>query len=100
MRKLFVRCSVLRVTAFIAISCAPLANAAQRETISTYPSRPVRLIVTYAPGAGTDTTARAIAGKLAQQWGQQVVVDNRTGGGGALGIEYTANANPDGYTLG
>jgi tripartite-type tricarboxylate transporter receptor subunit TctC len=60
----------------------------------------VRFIVTYAPGAGTDTTARTIAARLAQQWGQQVVVDNRTGGGGAVGIEYTANANPDGYTIG
>ena len=101
MRKpLLLHRSVVCFSTVIAISCALPAYATQRDTITTYPSRPVRLIVTYAPGAGTDTTARAIAVKLAQRWGQQVVVDNRTGGGGALGIEYTANANPDGYTLG
>jgi tripartite-type tricarboxylate transporter receptor subunit TctC len=76
------------------------AHAAQTAPAAAYPSKAIRLIVPYAPGAGTDTTARAIAAKLAQQWGQQVVVDNRTGGGGAVGIEYTANANPDGYTIG
>ena len=79
---------------------APALHAAQSDRSAAYPARPVRFIVTYAPGAGTDTTARTIAARLAQQWGQQIVVDNRTGGGGAVGIEYTANANPDGYTIG
>jgi tripartite-type tricarboxylate transporter receptor subunit TctC len=73
---------------------------AAQVDVARYPSKPIRFVVPYAPGAGTDTTARTIAAKLAQQWGQQVVVDNRTGGGGAAGIEYTANANPDGYTMG
>ena len=77
---------------------APPLHAAQSDP--SYPTRPIRFIVPYAPGAGTDTTARTIAARLAQQWGHQVVVDNRTGGGGAVGIEYTANANPDGYTIG
>ena len=59
----------------------------------------MRFIVPFAPGAGTDTTARTIAQKLAEKWGQQVVVDNRTGAGGAIGVDFTAKANPDGYTI-
>jgi tripartite-type tricarboxylate transporter receptor subunit TctC len=96
---------VARVLVCGALACAgtptavPVA-AAQRDPAAPYPSKPIRFIVPYAPGAGTDTTARTIGAKLAQLWGQQVVVDNRTGGGGAVGIEYTANANPDGHTLG
>jgi tripartite-type tricarboxylate transporter receptor subunit TctC len=90
----------------IAFSCsaialfAPALYAAQSDASSSYPSRPVRFIVPYAPGAGTDTTARTIAAKLSERWAQQVVVDNRAGGGGHVGIEYTAKANPDGYTIG
>ena len=84
----------------IASILPPALYAAQGDPAASYPAKPVRFIVPYAPGAGTDTTARAIGAKLAQQWGHQVVVDNRTGGGGAVGIEYTANANPDGYTIG
>jgi tripartite-type tricarboxylate transporter receptor subunit TctC len=79
---------------------APALHAAQSDASSSYPSRPVRFIVPYAPGAGTDTTARTIAAKLSERWAQQVVVDNRAGGGGHVGIEYTAKANPDGYTIG
>jgi len=90
------RVVVLGAALFVAASPT---HAAPVDAAS-YPSKAVRFIVPYAPGAGTDTTARTIAAKLAQRWGQQVVVDNRTGGGGAVGIEYTANANPDGYTIG
>jgi tripartite-type tricarboxylate transporter receptor subunit TctC len=90
---------------FAAASCAvallaPSVIAAQNEAASSYPSRPVRFIVPYAPGAGTDTTARTLAAKLSERWAQQVIVDNRAGGGGHIGIEYTAKANPDGYTIG
>ena len=97
---MFTACSRYLLVLCGAVLFAPAPQAAQSERAGPYPSRPVRFIVTYAPGAGTDTTARTIAARLAQQWGQQVVVDNRTGGGGAVGIEYTANANPDGYTIG
>jgi tripartite-type tricarboxylate transporter receptor subunit TctC len=83
-----------------AVFLAPSLYAAQSEKPITYPTRPVRFIVPYAPGAGTDTTARTIAAKLSERWGQQVVVDNRAGGGGHIGIETTAYANPDGYTIG
>ena len=89
----------LFIVALATVTPTPL-QAAQADAATTYPSRAIRFIVPYAPGAGTDTTARTIGAKLSQRWAQQVVVDNRTGGGGAVGIEYTANANPDGYTIG
>jgi tripartite-type tricarboxylate transporter receptor subunit TctC len=81
--------------AFIA---APL-YAAQADPATGYPSKPIRFIVPFSPGAGTDTTARTIAQKLGDKWGQQAVVDNRTGAGGAIGVDFTAKANPDGYTI-
>jgi tripartite-type tricarboxylate transporter receptor subunit TctC len=73
--------------------------AAQTDGARDYPGRPVRFIVPFAPGAGTDTTARTIAQKLSDTWGQQVVVDNRTGAAGAIGVDLTAKAIPDGYTI-
>jgi tripartite-type tricarboxylate transporter receptor subunit TctC len=64
-----------------------------------YPSRPVRLILPFPPGGGTDATARIIAPKLAGYIGQQVVVENRPGGGANIGAEIAAKSPPDGYTL-
>ena len=65
----------------------------------TYPSKPVRLIVPFAPGGAADIIGRIIATQLAQQLGEQIVVDNRAGAGGALGAEIATKAKPDGYTL-
>ena len=65
----------------------------------TYPDKPVRLIVPVAPGGGADITARAIAQKLSAAWNQQVIVDNRAGAGGTVGLDIGAHATPDGYTL-
>jgi tripartite-type tricarboxylate transporter receptor subunit TctC len=65
-----------------------------------YPNRPVRLIVPQAPGSASDTVARIIAGELTTYLRQQVVVDNRPGGALLLGLELTAKAPPDGYTIG
>ena len=85
-----------------ALACAVAAQplvAAQPDSAKDYPNKPVRFIVPFAPGAGTDTTARTIAQKLSDAWGQQVVVDNRTGAAGAIGVDLTAKAIPDGYTI-
>ena len=64
-----------------------------------YPAKPVRLIVPFAPGGGTDITARAIALKLTEAWGQPVVTDNRAGANGTIGVDLAAKAPADGYTL-
>ena len=87
------------IGACIAAAIAAPLHAAQSDTVAGYPNKPIRMIVPFSPGAGTDTTARTIAQKLGEKWGHQVVVDNRTGAGGAIGVDFTAKANPDGYTI-
>jgi tripartite-type tricarboxylate transporter receptor subunit TctC len=64
-----------------------------------FPSRALRLIVPFAPGGGADISARVIAAKLTERLGQQVLVDNRPGGGGNVGVDLASKAPPDGYTL-
>jgi len=64
-----------------------------------WPSKPIKLVVTFAPGGGADFVGRAIGGKLTESLGQPVVVDNRAGGGGLIGNEIVAKATPDGNTL-
>jgi len=65
----------------------------------TYPSRPVKIIVPFTPGSATDVMARIVGERLNAAWGQPVVVENRPGAGGTIGIRDTARAEPDGYTL-
>ena len=73
--------------------------AAAADVAKDYPSRPIRFVVPFSPGAGTDTTARTIAAKLSERWKQQVIADNRASGAGTVGVETTKNAIPDGYTI-
>jgi tripartite-type tricarboxylate transporter receptor subunit TctC len=81
------------------LCAAPAITLAASTQPDAYPNRPIRFVVPFVAGAGTDTTARLIAGKLSEMWGQQVVVDNRTGATGAIGVDITAHAAPDGYTI-
>ena len=64
-----------------------------------YPTKPVRVIVPFPPGAGADITARIFTPKLAEALGQQFIVDNRAGAAGQIGAEIAAHTSPDGYTL-
>ncbi|MCC6531900.1 MAG: tripartite tricarboxylate transporter substrate binding protein [Burkholderiales bacterium] len=64
-----------------------------------YPGKPVRLVLPYPPGGGTDTIARPLAQRLSESMGQQVLVDNRGGGGGSIGMEHVAKSPADGYTI-
>ena len=82
-----------------ALALAVLSSAHDAAAQGAYPSRPVRLIVPSAPGGGTDFTARTLAQKLTESLGQTVIVDNRAGAAGNIGVEIAAKSSPDGYTL-
>src|SRR5688572_31497250 len=64
-----------------------------------YPVKPIRLIVGFTPGGSDDLVGRMVAGRITERLGQTVIVDNRPGAGGNVGVEMTARATPDGYTI-
>ena len=75
-------------------------TATAAEVQQKYPNRPIRMLVPFSAGSGTDILARIVGQKFSETWGQQVVVDNRPGGATVIGSELVAKANPDGHTLG
>jgi tripartite-type tricarboxylate transporter receptor subunit TctC len=85
----------INLAAIIALAVASSAFA----QADAYPNKPIRWVIPFAPGGGTDMVARPIAGKLTDRLGQQILYDNRGGGGGVIAGEIVAHANPDGYTL-
>lgn len=88
---------VIRMRAmFHLVLLASLAGAAAAQN---WPARPVRLLVTLPPGTSIDITARLLADRATRTWGQQVIVDNRSGGQSVIGTQIAARSSPDGYTL-
>jgi tripartite-type tricarboxylate transporter receptor subunit TctC len=71
----------------------------QQNAAASYPSKPIRILVGFAPGGGSDILSRTIGQKMSERWGQAVVTDNRAGAGGTIALELAAKAPPDGYTL-
>jgi tripartite-type tricarboxylate transporter receptor subunit TctC len=83
----------------LAIVLANLALCAQSAVAQDYPTKPIHLLVPYAPGGPADIAARLVGAKLTEAWGQQVVVENKPGGNGFIAMSAAAKAAPDGYTL-
>ena len=88
--------TLLGATLAIAFACCVQAYAASAPA---FPSKPIRFVVPFAPGGSTDTLARTLGQKISEGLGQQVVIDNRTGANGNIGMEIVANAPPDGHTI-
>lgn len=82
-----------------ALAACMLLGFAGAAAAQAYPTKPVRIIVAYSPGGSTDTLARLLGQKLGDQWGQQVLVDNRPGASTIIGADAVAKSAPDGYTL-
>lgn len=89
----------LVVAALAVFASEPAAAQRSPGTSADYPNRPVRIIVPQAAGGGVDVVARNLAQKLSETWGQQVIVDNRPGANGIIGIDAVAKSKPDGYTI-
>jgi tripartite-type tricarboxylate transporter receptor subunit TctC len=81
------------IATFLVLGCASLATA------QSFPERPIRLVVPFPAGGGTDTSARLVAQAMSSRLGQSVIIENQSGAGGIIGMRQVATANPDGYTL-
>ncbi len=89
-----------RCALMFALACATVfASTSPVRAQDAYPSKPIRLVVPYPPGGASDVTARLLGQKMAESWGQPVVIDNRPGANGILALEHVAKQPADGYTL-
>ena len=87
------------ILSFALIAASVTGGAAWAQTTANFPAKPVRFIAPFPPGGSTDLLARLVAQKLTEAWGQQVIVENRGGAAGTIGVELAARAAPDGYTI-
>ena len=85
--------------ALLLMCAAPALAAGSPASQPAYPTKPIRVIILVVPGGGADITSRTVGQKLTESLAQQVIVDNRPGGNGIVGMEIAARSNPDGYTL-
>ncbi len=88
-----------RSPATLALAALLLFAASSAAPAQDYPAKPIRLVVPFTPGGSTDILARLVGQKLTEAFGQQIIIDNRPGAGGTIGVEITAKSVPDGYTL-
>jgi tripartite-type tricarboxylate transporter receptor subunit TctC len=91
--------SIMKASALALAVLVVMIFGAAHAAEAQYPARPIRIIVPFPPGAATDTIARLVGQKMTESWGQTVVVDNRGGAGGNIGMGLAANAPGDGYTI-
>src|SRR4051812_48182688 len=89
-----------RLAARIALTAAAVTSAVALAQTDSYPVKPIRLIVPFPTGGSVDLAGRLVGAKLSQLVGQQVILDNRSGASGNIGMEMVARAPPDGYTIG
>ena len=80
-------------------ACLVMAASAHAQSAASYPTRPIRMIVPFAPGGASDFVGRILQPKLSEELGQQIVIDNRAGAAGNIGVELAGRAAPDGYTI-
>jgi tripartite-type tricarboxylate transporter receptor subunit TctC len=90
---------MMRAARASALALAAMVGSGAGAHAQSYPTKPIRMIVPFAPGGGTDIVGRAIAQKVSEGVGQSVIVDNKTGANGNIGMELAARSLPDGYTI-
>jgi tripartite-type tricarboxylate transporter receptor subunit TctC len=100
-----IKTTMIKVTrrAWLAGTAAMAGSAllrVRKAVAQAYPQRPVKIIVPYAPGGGTDVFSRLLAAQMEREFGQTLIIDNRAGGGSVIGTQAVANAQPDGHTIG
>src|SRR5437879_11990289 len=91
--------AAIAVTLLASIAVTALCASAHQALADSYPSRRITFVVPYPAGGATDVLARLLANKLQESWKQTVLVENKSGGGGVVGNDYVAKAQPDGYTV-